>query len=142
MQLTAKQSIPKREPQRTTFRSLLSYVCRRSPLVELNWSADTFNSQPFSPPRNGPEVQPISDCNRCQGRLEYESDKKQNGNWYKLCSHCRSSARDYQGCRREKRATDEPDLSNRPRKVRVIQPRPTPVLADNAMGNGQYLVSR
>ena len=99
-------------------------------------SADTFHSQPFSPPRNGPEDQPISVCNRCQGRLEYESDKKQNGNWYKLCSHCRSSARDYQRCRREKRATDEPDLSNRPRQVRVIQPRPTPVLADNAMGNG------
>ena len=98
--------------------------------------ADTFNSQPFSPPRNGTEDQPILVCNRCQGRLEYESDKKQNGNWYKLCSHCRSSARDYQRCRREKRATDEPDLSNRPRKVRVIQPRPTPVLADNAMGNG------
>jgi hypothetical protein len=49
-------------------------------------SADTFNSQPFSPPRNGPEDQAISVCNRCQGRLEYESDKKQNGNWYKLCS--------------------------------------------------------
>jgi hypothetical protein len=99
-------------------------------------SADTFNSQPFSPPRNGPEDQAISVCNRCQGRLEYESDKKQNGNWYKLCSHCRSSTRDYQRCRREKRATDEPDLSNRPRKVRVIQPRPTPVPADHAMGNG------
>ncbi|KAN0067253.1 hypothetical protein V8E54_014708 [Elaphomyces granulatus] len=88
-------------------------------------SADTFNSQLFSV------------CNHCQGCLEYESDKKQNGNWYKLCSHCRSSARDYQRCRREKRATDEPDLSNRPQKVRVIQPRPTPVPADNAMGNDQ-----
>ena len=108
--------------------------CLRESLREQ--SVDTFHSQPFSPPRNGPEDQPISVCNRCQGRLEYESDKKQNGNWYKLCSHCRSSARDYQRCRREKRATDEPDLSNRPRKVRVIQPRPTPVLADNAMGNG------
>ena len=83
-------------------------------------SADTFNSQPFSPPRNGPEDQAISVCNRCQGRLEYESDKKQNGTWYKLCSHCRSSARDYQRCRREKRATNEPDFSNQPRKVRAI----------------------
>jgi hypothetical protein len=37
----------------------------------------------------------------------------------------------------EKRATtttDEPDLSNRPQKVRVIQPRPTPVPADTAIG--------
>ncbi|KAN0083854.1 hypothetical protein V8E54_002942 [Elaphomyces granulatus] len=94
-------------------------------------SADTLNSQP---PQNGPEDRAISVC---QGRLEYESDKEQN--WYKLCSHCRSSARDYQRIRREKRATttDEPDLSNRPRKVRVIQPRPTPVPADTAMGNVQ-----
>ena len=101
-------------------------------------SVDTLNSQLFSPPRNGAaEDQAISVCNRCQGRLEYESDKKQNGTWYKLCSHCRSSARDYQRRRREKRATttDEPDLSNRPQKVRVIQPRPIPVPADAAIGN-------
>jgi hypothetical protein len=60
-------------------------------------SADILNSQPFSPPQNGPEDRAISVCNR------------------------------------EKRATttDEPDLSNRPRKVRV-----TPVPADTAIGNG------
>jgi hypothetical protein len=100
-------------------------------------SVDTLNSQLFSPPRNGAEDQAISVCNRCQGHLEYESDKKQNGTWYKLCSHCRSSARDYQRRRREKRATttDEPDLSNRPQKVRVIQPQPIPVPADAAIGN-------
>ncbi|KAN0070294.1 hypothetical protein V8E54_011875 [Elaphomyces granulatus] len=35
----------------------------------------------------------------------------------------------------------EPDLSNRPRKVRVIQPWPTPVPVDNAMGNVQPIQS-
>jgi hypothetical protein len=50
-------------------------------------------------------------------------------------NYCRTSARDYQRCRREKRATttDEPDLSNRPQKVRVIQPRPTLVPTDTAI---------
>jgi hypothetical protein len=35
-------------------------------------------------------------CGRCRRHLESERDEKHGGNWYKQCSHCRSSAREYQ----------------------------------------------
>jgi hypothetical protein len=98
------------------------------------------------PLSNELENQAIRVCNRCRKRLKYESDKRNNGYWYKSCSHCRSSARDYQRGRKEmlqqasRHNLDEPDPPNRPRKLQFIQPRSIPVTTNNAtlnnMGNG------
>jgi hypothetical protein len=58
---------------------------------------DSMTDTDTEDPRASPE------CSRCRRQLEPREDRMASGNWYKRCNRCRSSAREYERRRSERR---------------------------------------